>query len=342
MDQRRFWCELLALVSIAIPVCACGSQQNAADIELNAASLVLRDQVANHAFSLVVGQTVAIQVINRSAPASASDGSVLERTNSLDSPGGRVTIFKAVRPGSTVIDPGPVTCGLVACANSGIQATMEEFYIFVTDNKNKVATVLTLIDNRSLVTLKQGERAALLLPNKAPFGHWDVSDATADPAVVRERVDVTTAFTWATFTLSKTGRYDLQAIANPDCNASSPGCPSGRRDFSVTVSVAAQGASTVLVLGDQDNGKQIELRVNEIVELVLRQPPFDTGQGRVVSIHPNVVLLISSSSSSGVSKVDFRAVGAGSTQLQSVEPNCPSAGSRTCHALYELNIYVFQ
>src|SRR5450759_5356585 len=156
----KIGCVLLGLVSLAIGVSACGPQRDTAD-GAKKTSLTLSDQVANHAFWLGVGQTVAVELINRSTPAAASDPSILKLTDSFDSSSGKVTIFDAVRPGATVIEPGTRSCGLVACANYGPPPSNDEFYILVTDTKDKVTAVLTLADHGAMVALRQDERAVV-------------------------------------------------------------------------------------------------------------------------------------------------------------------------------------
>lgn len=340
MRRIKIGCVLLGLVSLAIGVSACGPQRDTAD-GAKKTSLTLSDQVANHAFWLGVGQTVAVELINRSTPAAASDPSILKLTDSFDSSSGKVTIFDAVRPGATVIEPGTRSCGLVACANYGPPPSNDEFYILVTDTKDKVTAVLTLADHGAMVALRQDERAALLLPNKAPFGPWVIAGTDPGSVLVQEHRDTTQSFSWGIFTFSGTGRPQIQAVANPNCTPGAVGCPLSARQFSVTIWVVAARASTVLVLGDQDNGAWVSLKAGEVIELVLRQPPFDTGEGSVVSIHPSVLVKVSSSAPSGASKFDFRAGEGGFTQLLSVEPKCDPGGNGPCHSLYELNVFVF-
>jgi hypothetical protein len=339
MLQMKIGWVLLSLISLAIAT-ACGPQR---DTEGTAkmAGLVLNDRVANHAFWVGVGQTVSIELINTSTPAWASDPLVLKLMDSFDTTSGKVTLFNAVRPGATVIQPGIRTCGLVACANSGPASGIEEFYILVTDSKDPVRTVLSLQDHGAIVALRQDERAAVLLPNKAPFSAWMISGAGADPLLVQEHSAVTSSFSWAIFTSSRIGRTTIRATANPDCNAGAAGCPLSPRQFSVMFSVVATGAATVLALGDQDNGAWVDLNSGGVLELVLRRAPFDTGEGSVVSSHPGVLVRASSSTSSGASKLDFRAVDGGFTQLLSVDTNCGPTGNHACQSLYELNVFVF-
>ena len=339
MLQMKVGWVLLSLISLAIAT-SCGPQR---DTEGSAkmAGLVLNDRLANHAFWVGVGQTVSVELIGTSAPASASDPLVLELTNSFDTASGKVTMFNAVRPGATVIEPGMGTCGLVACANSGPASSIEEFYILVTDSKDAIRTVLSLQDQRAVVALRQDERAAVLLPNKAPFSPWLIPGAGPDPLLVQDHSAVTSSFSWATFTSSRIGRTTIRATANPACTAGAAGCPLSPRQFSVTLSVVPTGTATVLVLGDQDNGAWVDLNSGGVLELVLRRAPLDTGEGSVVSSHPGVLVRASSSTSSGGSKLDFRAVDSGFTQLLSVDPKCGPTGNHPCQSLYELNVFVF-
>jgi hypothetical protein len=330
---------VVTVVLFAVAGPACGSRPTMPTQQLKQANLMLDDHLANHAFSLVVGQTVIVQLINRATPAAASDDSVLKRTDSLDSQAGKVTVFQAIGSGATLIEPGAASCGLVACANSGVQGSVESFYILVTDQKSEIGTVLTLSDHDAIVALRQDERIALVLPTKAPFGPWLIPAIETQSSLVQEGVVTTRSFSWATFRALTTGRSVIQATTSPNCAVGVAGCPLGQRTFSATVSVVPAGSTTVLMMSDQDNGAQVELRAGEVIELALRKPPFDTGVGTIISIHPNVLIKVSSSNSAGTSKLQFRAVDGGFTQLLSVGPRC--ASGTACPSLYELNVFVF-
>lgn len=339
MNPPKILGGLLSLFVLTIAA-TCGSSQNSGDNLLKHADLVLGDQVATHAFALELGQTVAVHLINRSTPATASDPSVLERVESMDSSGGMVTTFRAIGPGATVIEPGSASCGPVACANSGIQATADDFYIFVTEAKNKVTVALTLSDYGARVALRQDERAALVLLKRAPFRPWAIPGMDPESPLAQEGAVTTASFTWVTFRPLRTGISEVRATATPACTAGAATCAASPLEFAATISIVAAGASTVMVVGDRDNGARVELKAGEVIEVVLRQPPFNSGGGTLVSVHPKVLIKLSSSASSGASILYFQGGDGGFTQLLSAEPNC-RPGNQSCPSLYELSVFVF-